>query len=517
MPVLANIPSLFYFWPENILVLGILAIVVVGMVRKRQCRRTVGGITLGTCVLSLAATLVTADGTSRGIFGGVIARDPFSDFFKILFLVTTAVVGLVALRARDTVDYRDNDRDASEFYALTLSATLGMNLMAASTDLLMAFLSLEFVSIISYVLSGFTRGSRRSAEASLKYVIYGGVASGAMLYGMSLLYGIAGSTDLTVIRAAAAQAPALLVICAVALCMAGFGYKIAAVPFHMWCPDVYEGAPTPVTAFLSVGPKAAGFALLLRFFTGAVPAEMLAAGEQLSRSPWTLFFAAVAVATMTLGNLAALAQKNLKRLLAYSSIAHAGYLLMGVAVGTPAGRQAILFYLAVYLLMNLAAFTVVLAMAEDGVGESISDYAGLGYRAPFAAVAMSISLFSLTGLPPFAGFVGKYYLFAAVIQRGMDGGGSLFYLMAVIGVLNSAVSLYYYARIMKAMYLEKFDAAAFPVAVYPVHKAVLGVLVLPTIVLGLYWSPLISWVEGSLAVWMPAAASHAAATAALLR
>ena len=235
-----------------------------------------------------------------------------------------------------------------------------MMLMAAAVDLLTAYLSLETVSIMSYVLAGFRRRSRQSAEAALKYVIYGGVASGVMLYGMSLLYGLAGSTSFAAILHAAGTTTApTTVLLAVVLCLAGFGYKVAAVPFHMWCPDVYEGAPTAVTAFLSVGPKAAGFALLIRFCAGALPAELGGAA-----APWPLLFGLVAAATMTLGNLAALAQTNVKRLLAYSSIAHAGYLLLALVAGGRDGARAILLYLVAYLFMSLGAFAVVIAVAE---------------------------------------------------------------------------------------------------------------------------------------------------------
>src|SRR5215470_3429644 len=273
--VLDNAGSLYWFSPESVLTGGILVILIVDIIAKRPSRKLMGALTLLTLIGSAVATLATRpEKHPWGLFGGLIARDGFGDFFKLFFVLTTAIVGIMALRAKDAIDYTDGDKEAGEFFALALSVTIGMNLMAASTDLLLAYLSLEFVSIMSYIMAGFTRRSRRSAEASLKYVIYGGVASGVMLYGMSILYGLAGTTNLAQIRLAAGTANPLAVFVAVAFCMAGFGYKIASVPFHMWCPDVYEGAPTPVTAFLSVGPKAAGFALLMRFFGAALPAEV---------------------------------------------------------------------------------------------------------------------------------------------------------------------------------------------------------------------------------------------------
>jgi NADH-quinone oxidoreductase subunit N len=503
MQPLDNMASMKYFAPELILSLGVLAILAADLLVGKPNRNRSAGIAMATIVGTLIATLATMDGVSRGLFGGLIARDPFTDFFKILFSATTAFVGISALRARDAIEYRPGehqDKESGEFYALVLTTTIGMMLMAAATDLLMAFLSLELVSILSYILSGFKRRDRKSSEASLKYVIYGGVASGVMLYGMSLLYGLAGSTNLTVIRNAVGSSSATLtLIAAVVLCLAGFGYKVASVPFHMWCPDVYEGAPTPVTAFLAVGPKAAGFALLIRFFGGAIPAEIHT--EMFGHSPWPLVLALIAAATMTLGNLAAITQTNLKRLLAYSSIAHAGYLMLGLCAGNSDGQKAILLYLVTYLFMNLGAFLVIMALSDAGIGEEILDYRGIGQRAKFPAAVMAICLFSLTGLPPFAGFFGKFYLFAALLTKGGQG-QSLNVALALIGILNSAVSLYYYARILKAMYFEK-AATDEPITVAPIHTFSMGVMAAGTLGLFVAWTPLVNFVNASIAQWYP--------------
>jgi NADH-quinone oxidoreductase subunit N len=490
---LDNFDSLRPFAAESILTAGILLILVVDLVRKRGIGRQVAGImALMTLVAAAAALIATAGGQPVGLFHGLIARDPFSDFWKYLFLAVTAVVGVISLRSRETIDYTDGDKDAAEFYALNLTVCLGMFLMASSTDLLMAYLSLETVSILSFILAGYKRRDRKSSEAALKYAIYGGVASGVMLYGLSLLYGMAGSTSLAAIRDAIVvnQSPSTLII-AVVCALAGFGYKIATVPFHMWCPDVYEGAPTPVTAFLSVGPKAAGFALLIRFFTG-VPLE----GAGAVALPWPVLLGAIAVATMTLGNVVACVQQNIKRLLAYSSIAHAGYVLLGLCVLSTSGRQAMMFYLVTYLFMNIGAFAVVIALAEKGFGETIDDYKGLGYRAPYVGIAMAVFLFSLTGLPPTAGFAGKFLLFAALLEKG----GSLAVTLAVIGVINSAISLYYYARILKAMYLDR-PVTETSVSIDRQHGLVLGVMALPVVVLGVFWSPLQAWAEKSIQMW----------------
>ena len=494
-----NAHSLGAFLPEMILAAAALVVLAVDLIAGRPSLRRAAALTLAALALAFGVTLATLGGEGRGLFYGLLARDPLADFFKLFFLVTTALVALATLRARDAVDWAApppaRDDGAAELYALMLTTTIGMMLMAAATDLLTAYLALETVSIMSYVLAGFRRRARQSAEAALKYVIYGGVASGVMLYGMSLLYGLAGSTSFTAVRLACAATPATATVAlAVVLCLGGFGYKVASVPFHMWCPDVYEGAPTPVSAFLSVGPKAAGFALLVRFFGGALPSELGGAA-----APWPLLLGLVAAATMTLGNLAALQQTNVKRLLAYSSIAHAGYALLALAAGGDDGTRAILLYLVVYLFMNLGAFVVVIALGEVGVGAELAAWRGLGRRAPWAAAAMAIFLFSLTGIPPLAGFFGKFYVFYALIARG----GSLMLTLAVIGILNSAVSLYFYARVVKTMYFDAGEDES-PLGVPRLHAATLALLAAPTLALFLVWSPLVRFVDASLGQWYPA-------------
>ncbi len=505
--MLDNVQSLSHFLPETILSVTILALLLVDLiVGKPNLKRSAMIASVGLGATLLAVIGGWSSSRAFGLFGGLMAHDPMGDFFKIFFIVTTFFVGLAATRARDAVDYSagpEKDTESAEFYALMLTTTLGMFLMATSTDLLTAFLSLETVSIMSYILSGFRRRNRQSAEASLKYVIYGGVASGVMLYGMSLLYGAAGSTSFSAVRVAVAGSSSSMVVMAVILCLAGFGYKIAAVPFHMWCPDVYQGAPTPVTAFLSVGPKAAGFALLIRFFTGCIPSSV---GSGLDASnPWPLLLGIIACATMTLGNLAALVQSNLKRLFAYSSIAHAGYLLLGLTAASAGGTSvhegnlAITVYLVTYLFMNIGAFVVIMAMSDAGLGEELLDYRGLGKRAPLAAFCMAVFLVSLAGLPPMAGFVGKFYVFYALIAKG----GTLMVTIAIIGVLNSAVSLYYYARILRAMYLEQPPEGAAPLTLSRVHTATISIMAVPTLVMILMWTPLVDFINRSLLQWLP--------------
>ena len=333
-----------------------------------------------------------------------------------------------------------------------------MFLMASAGTLLMAYLSLEFVSLTSYVLTGFLRHNRRSGEAALKYLIYGGVASGAMIFGMSWVFGLTGAMDYAGIAKGLAQldpASRGALFLALLLVLAGFGYKISAVPFHMWAPDVYTGAPIPVTAFLAVGSKAAGFAMLLRFFHFGVTRPGTLAGV-----PFAPLATLASVATMTLGNLAALSQQNMKRLLAYSSIAHAGYALLGFAVLGNAGLQAVIFYLAVYYAMNLGAFWIVMLVANATGREDMEAYRGLAWRGgAVPAVALAVFLFSLAGLPPLAGFVGKFFVFAAGVQAKL-------YALVVVGLVNSVISLYYYARVVKTMFLDQ-PRADDPVLAFP--------------------------------------------------
>ena len=494
-----NAHSVAPFLPELILAATVLLVLASDLVAGRPSLARAATLSLLGLASAFAVTLSTLHAAPRGLFFGLLARDPFANFFKLLFIGADALIVFAAMRSRDAIDFAAapplRDDGAAEFYALTLTTTLGMMLMAAATDLLTAFLSLEMVSIMSYVLAAFRRRSRQSAEAGLKYIIYGGVGSAVMLYGMSLLYGLAGSTSFTAVRLACAHTPATAtVVLAVVLCMAGFGYKVAMVPFHMWTADVFQGAPTPVTAFFSVAPKAAGFALVLRFFSGALPGELLA-----TPAPWALLLGLGAAASMTLGNLGALQQTNIKRMLGYSSIAHSGYMLLGAAAGGSDGARAVLIYAVTYLFMSLGAFVTIIAVVEAGVGERIAEWRGLGRRAPWPAAVMSISLFSLTGLPPFAGFFGKFYLFYALIARG----GSFMMVLGILGVLNSALSLYYYARVLKAMYFEASPVET-RLPIRRLHTALLAVVVVPTVMLFSVVSPLQRFVDASLAEWAPA-------------
>ncbi len=415
-------------------------------------------------------------GRRGAFFYGMFVVDNFSIFFQWLFLVITAVSALVSMRfnERDSID-------RGEYYALLLFACSGMSLMAASGELILTFLGLEILSIATYVLAGFKREDAKSNESSLKYFLLGSFASAFLLYGIALIYGSTGSTYYQTIRLVASL-PAgiqLTTVIGLGLLLVGFGFKIALVPFHAWVPDVYEGAPTPVTAFMTVGPKAAGFAALIRILTQALPSL---------GSDWRLFLWASAILTMTLGNLVAVRQTNIKRMLAYSAIAHAGYILVGIVAGSQAGFSAVLFYIVAYTIMNLGALSVVLSLSGKGdLKVNLSDYAGLGSKAPFAALCLSWFLISLAGIPLTAGFMGKFYVFWAAIQQGYLG-------LVIVAVLNSVISVFYYFRVMVAMYMQAPEPGqsdpepiAFPVlaiiAVAAIATLLLGVL--PTRVLDL--------------------------------
>ena len=481
--------SLAYFLPELALSAAILAVVLVDLATTGSAGRRASELPGTVALIGAGAALVLTlglpslgvrglldDPTRAWLFSRMLVFDGFSVFFKVLLGLALLAVIWMSAGSRE-VRGQPNE---GEYYALILSAGLAMFLMAAAANLLMAYLSLEFVSLVSYVLTGFLRHNRRSGEAALKYLIYGGVASGAMIYGMSWVFGLTGSMDYAGIARGvatldAASRPALFL--GLVLVLAGFGYKIASVPFHMWAPDVYTGAPIPVTAFLAVGSKAAGFAMLLRFFHFGVEGAA-GPGSVLASVPLAQLTTVMCVATMTLGNFAALGQQNMKRLLAYSSIAHAGYALLGFVVFAEAGVKAVLFYLAVYYVMNLGAFWVVMLVANASGREDLEGYRGLAWRGgALPALALAVFLFSLAGLPPLAGFVGKFAVFAAGVQARL-------YALVVIGLLNSVVSLYYYARVVKVMFLEQPRPEDPPISFRLGDLGAVGLLSLATLYLG---------------------------------
>lgn len=427
--------------PEIILsVMAMVLLLVNVFVPAKQSKTYLAWLSLLSII---GAGIYAAGGWGQNVssFSGSVMLDNFAIFFKLIFLVSAGLAVLVS----DQYMERENCNHG-ELYPLILFATTGMMLMASGTDLMTVFLGLELMSITLYVLAGFNRNSVKSNEAGLKYFILGSFSTGFLLYGMALVYGVTGTTRIAKIASVIAQinAPATntMLLAGVLLILTGFAFKIAAAPFHMWTPDVYEGAPTPMTAFMSAGPKAAGFAALLRMFLVAFPALV---------TQWTDILWVLAVLTMTIGNLTALRQDNIKRMLAYSSIAHAGYALVGIVAANATGTTGILFYMLSYAFMNIGAFAIIILVGKQGEANgNVQDFAGLGHKRPVLAAVMSLFLFSLAGMPPTAGFIGKFYLFSGALEQG-------YLWLAIIGVLNSAASVYYYLRVMVFMYMKPSD------------------------------------------------------------
>jgi NADH-quinone oxidoreductase subunit N len=465
MPPGISTSDFYYILPEIVLTAGALLVLVADVLLPRAQRGALAWVTLAVLAATLYA-LTPFRSTHVEVAHGLLAVDRFAVFFKIVFLVAAGITVLMSTRYLEI-----EGASPGEYYFLILCATLGMMIMAGGIDLITIFIGLETMAVSFYILAGFIKPSQRSNEAAVKYFLLGAFSLGILLYGMSLLYGLSGTTNLrTMATLLTGQERDPRLVLAVILVVAGVGFKIAAVPFHMWAPDVYEGAPTPVTAFLSVGSKAASFAMLFRIFIEGVP----------SMSPdWRLLFYVLSVVTMTVGNVAAVSQSNIKRMLAYSSIAHAGYVLIGVVAGTERGVTATLIYLLIYSFMQLGAFAVVVLLRrQDVIGDELKDFSGLHFRNPFAAFAMLVFMLSLGGIPPTAGFMGKFWLFSAAID-------AQYYWLALIGVLNSAISLYYYVRVIVFMYLKKETLGSEPRST-PALTAVLAVAVAATLVLGVY-------------------------------
>jgi NADH-quinone oxidoreductase subunit N len=475
MPAGISASDFYYILPELVLTAGALIVLIADVLLPRN-GRAVAAVTLVVIGATLAA-LVPFSTTHVEVAHGLIAVDGFALFFKVVFLGAAALTVLMSIRYLEI-----EGASPGEYYFLILCATLGMMIMAGGIDLITIFIGLETMAVSFYILAGFIKPNQKSNEAAVKYFLLGAFSLGILLYGMSLMYGLSGTTNLrTMATAFVGQERDPRLVLAVILVVAGVGFKIAAVPFHMWAPDVYEGAPTPVTAFLSVGSKAASFAMLLRIFLEGLP---------LMSADWRVLFEVLAIVTMTVGNLAALTQTNLKRMLAYSSVAHAGYLLIGVVVGTPRGVSAMLIYLLIYAFMQLGAFMVIIMMRrEDVAGDELKDFSGLHSRNPLAAFAMLLFMLSLGGIPPTAGFMGKFWLFGAAVEAG-------YIWLAVIGVLNSAVSLYYYIRLVVFIYLKPQAAGPEP-KTSPSLAVALAVAVVATLVLGIYPRLLFELAESS--------------------
>jgi NADH-quinone oxidoreductase subunit N len=412
-------------------------------------------------------------------FAGALTIDGFALFFNWILLVATLIVAIVSYKYLEI-----SGEHHTEYYGLMLFAQCGMFFLVAGTDLITLFIGLELMALCFYIMVGFLRTEKRSNEAAIKYLLLGAFSSGFLAYGFSLMYGISGSTRLADIANAIALRPVTdpIVFLAMATTAVGLLFKISAVPFHMWAPDAYEGAPTTVTAYLSVASKAASIAFLLRIFTGPLAP---------ARTTWEPLLAVVAVATMTVGNLAAINQNNLKRLLAYSSISHAGYMLLGLIAGNETGIKGISVYVAVYTFMNLGAFLVIIALRRQNIiGEDIDDIAGLMRRSPGYAVLMLIFLLSLAGIPPTAGFLGKYYIFLALVE-------TKHYTLAVIATLYVAVAIYYYFRIVRSMFTREETSKEGMATTFGLRLA-LAASGLATLGIGVYPEPLLRLVQTSL-------------------
>ena len=492
MPAGYSAQDFYYLLPELVLTAGSLLVLAADAMLRGSHRRLLTWLTV-LVLLGTGVALIPFADANVTVAKGLFAVDTFSFFFNVVFVFAALLTVLMSSKFLGVEGAR-----VGEYYFLILCATLGMMVMAGGIDLITIFIGLETMALSFYVLTGYLKPDRRSNEAAIKYFLLGTFSLGILLYGMSLLYALTGMTGLRPLAIELAKGGGgVLLALACVLIVAGVGFKIAAVPFHMWAPDVYEGSPTPVAAFLSVGSKAASFAMLLRIFVEGLPAFSAGGLGSWFGNPlgWTTFFYVLAVITMTVGNLAALTQSNMKRLLAYSSIAHAGYVLIGIvalASGSSRGITATLIYLFIYAFMQLGAFAIVVMMRRrDAIGDELKDLSGLYFRHPAAALAMLVFMLSLGGIPPTAGFMGKFWVFGAAIEGG-------YYWLAVIGVLNSAISLYYYVRVIVFMWVKEETIGSAPV-LSPALALVLIIGAVGTIALGVYPAPLFEFAEASAA------------------
>ena len=443
---------------------------------KEEQRRNAGWLTAGGLLVTIIVSLLFGQpGAPVAVLGGMIRFDWLGFFFKLLFMFAAAVTALMLM---------DHEKagQRGEAYILLLASLLGMNLMAVSADLIMLYLAIETASIPLYILAGFLLVDDRSTEAGFKYLLFGTLASTIMLYGFSLIFGFAGTTNIYLLSElfVKGQISALLAFSVFALVLVGIGFKLAIVPFQFWAPDVYEGSPTPVAGFLSTASKAAGFAVIIRFFFVAFP--------EFAPS-WTMILAALSAITMTVGNLLAISQTNIKRLLAYSSIAHAGYALIGVVAFSQLGAASVVFYLAAYIVTNLLAFGVVMAFSRVTGLEDIKDYAGMSRRNPWLGLMMLAAFLSLAGMPPFGGFVGKVFVFAAGVQAG-------YVWLVIVGILNSIIGVYYYLNAIKYVYLYRMqneDEEKHPILLTRPYAIALAVLAIGVILVGTVFAPWFSW------------------------
>jgi NADH-quinone oxidoreductase subunit N len=495
--------------PEFILTVCACVTLVMDVLLPQRQRRWTGYFALASVALAAASVVVLGmqvwPSSSVTGFYGTIKIDGFAVVFKLIFLLAAALTVAISLRYLDV-----EGEQRGEYYSLVLFATVGMMFLGSGYDLIVLYISLELMALTFYVLVGYTKRERRSNEAGMKYFLLGAFSSGILLYGMSLLFGIAGSTNLGDIAPAVARAVTVsadfagtslrpMVVLAMIALAAGLFFKIAAVPFHMWAPDAYEGAPTSVTAFLSTGSKAASFALYARIFIEALGGM---------RVDWAPLLGLVAAITIMVGNWAAVTQTNSKRLLAYSSVSNAGYLLLGIIAANTYGYTGLVVYLIVYTFMNVGAFGVIIALRRRGViGDEVEDLSGLGQKSPLMALMMAVFMLSLGGLPVTGGFIGKWFLFGGVIERGKTEGKNWYYWLAAWAAVNTVVSFYYYVRFIRAMYIGDREADARPLSLSAPLQTALVVCCVAVIVIGVYPQPFIRAAEAvasSLSTLAPA-------------
>ncbi len=462
-------PDLAPALPEIILAIGAMALLMFGVFRKDD---DAGPVAAGALVLFIitGAAVLMAPAETAVTFNGSFIADPFARFVKILILIGAAATMFMGVSSM-----RSDNLNRFEYPVLLVLATLGMFMMVSANGLIALYVGIELQSLALYVVAAFKRDSLRSSEAGLKYFVLGALSSGMLLYGASLIYGFAGTVTYAGLGTAITEGASLGVIVGLVFFMAGLAFKMSAVPFHMWTPDVYEGAPTPATAFLAAAPKVAAVAMTVRVLMEAFPGA-LAEWQQI------IFF--MAVASTLLGAFAAIGQNNIKRLMAYSSIGHIGFILIGLSAGTEQGVQGVLVYLAIYLAMTVGTFACILAMRRpEGAVESIDDLAGLSRNQPILAFVMAMLMFSLAGIPPLAGFFAKYYVFLAAIEAGL-------YVLAVIGVLASVVGAFYYLRVIKVMYFDE-PAAPFDQPIASDVRLVLAISSIFVLLFFLYPSPVV--------------------------
>jgi NADH-quinone oxidoreductase subunit N len=469
------IDQLKYIIPEMTILAFAVVAMFVHIYNKANGRRLAGFISL-TGLVAAAVCLFYSPISAAEIYSGSLLADKFAFYFKIIFIISGILTIVLAFRFFDI-----EKSEAGEAYYLVLLSIIGMMFAVSSVDLISFYVSFELFAILSYILAGIFKKDKRSAEAGIKYFILGTLSSAVMVLGMAILLGIAGSTGYSEIAKTLAGENAKLALTGMLLLFTGLFFKLALVPFHMWTPDVYEGAPTPLVVFLSTAPKAAVFAVMMRMI------YVMFGGFQ---NQYQIIFQVVAVITMFWGNIAALTQKNIKRMMAYSSIAHAGYIMMGLAAFGVQGSMAVMFYLFVYLFMNAAAFGMILLFQKNsGFGENIDDMRGFAKRSPMMAAGIIVLLLSLTGIPPTAGFMGKYFLFTAVVEKSM-------YVLAVIGALNSVISLFYYFQIGRAMFME--DAGTeFAADKSYYARVIIAISVVVILIIGIYPSALTIFASAS--------------------